>query len=194
MPNPFVFPSAEELENQRGDWKNLIEEEYILEITEVTIEHDKTSMYQKEEHDEWKVRLKVVSFANGEPAYYEDGTEPDPGQDITLLTWVNPTKMGMLPRPSKARKFLTSAFGKPLSSGVEMSSVEDLIGQRLIGRVYHKQDQKGNIRDRIDDFRPLRSRPPRKSSAAATASPVDPADLLAAAKKVFDEDTEDLPF
>lgn len=190
----LIFESAEELENQfTGDFKLLPEENYVLEISSIEIEKDKTSQFSPTPHDEWKVRLRVISFADGTAAYFEDGSEPEPGRDISLMTWIDPTKKGMVPRPSKARKFLTAALGLPVEARIELRSIEDLIGKRFVGRVIHKQDSKKVMRDRLDDFMPLRARPSRRPAPAATPTAdveADAASLLAKAQEVFGEDAK----
>lgn len=193
MAPALIFESAEELEAAYGgDFKLLPEENYVLEIAEIEVQKDKTSQFNTTPHDEWKVRLKVISFADGTPAYYEDGSEPEPGRDIRLTTFIDPTKKGMVPRPSKARKFLTAALGVPTEGRIELNSVEDLIGKRLVGRVVHKKDTKGVTRDRLDDFMALRARPARRPAAAKATEDVeaDAAALLAKAQETFGEDAK----
>jgi hypothetical protein len=191
----LIFESAEELESLRGEFKLVPEEEYILEVREIEIQKDKTSQFNPTPHDEWLVRFTVISFGDGTPAYYEDGSEPEAGQTIRLTTFIDPTKKGMVPRPSKARKFLTAALGLPTESRIELDSVEDLIGKRLIGRVIHKKDGKGVVRDRLDDFRAISRRPPRRGAAAAAPKATeeveaDAESLLAKAIETFGEDAK----
>ena len=195
---PLIFPSEEELASGGGnkDFKLLPEEDYVFEIAAIEVQKDKVSIYSKRDEndqpipeDEWLVRLKVVSFKNGDPIYYEDGSDPDPTRDVRLTTFVNPNKVGMLPQPSKARKFITSALNVPLGSRVEIDGPEELIGKRLAGRVYHKLDGKKVMRDRVDDFTTLRTRPPRKVEVKTDAEVQSEAvDLLAKAKDIFNED------
>lgn len=188
----LVFESAEELESLRGDFKLVPEEEYILEVREIEVQKDKTSQFNPTPHDEWLVRLTVISFSNGDPAYFEDGSEPEPGKPISLTTFIDPSKKGMVPRPSKARKFLTACLGLPTEARIELDSVEDLIGKRLIGRVIHKKDGKGVTRDRLDDFRAILRRPSRRPAAAKADADVeaDAAALLAKAQETFGENAK----
>lgn len=187
----LVFESAEELESLRGSFKLLPEEEYVLEVAEIEVQPDKTSQWNTTPHDEWKVRFNVVSFSDGTPAYYEDGSEPEAGTQLRLTTFIDPTKKGMVPRPSKARKFLTAALGLPTEARIELSSIEDLIGKRLIGRVIHKRDGKGVERDRLEDFRAQSRRPPKRQATRPTEEvEADAVDLLAKAQEVFGEDAK----
>lgn len=187
----LIFESAEELESAfSGDFKLLPEENYVLEISSIEVETGKTSKFAPEPHDEWKTRFKVISFADGTPHYFEDGSEPD--RDVTLITWFDPAKKGMVPRPSKTRKFLAAALGQPVESRLEVpGGLEGLIGKRLVGRVIHKADSKRVMRDRIDDFFPLRTRPARRPAAVKTEDvEADAASLLAKAQEVFGEDAK----
>lgn len=196
MSNPFlVFESADELESMYSgedrEYKNLPEDFYLLQIKSIEIQKDKTSQWQPEAHDEWKVGFTVISFQNGEPVYYQDGTEPEPGNDPYLVTFINPTKKGMVPRPSKARKFLTSALGLDVGARIELDSPEQLIGKRLIGRLIHKPDTKNPKmqRDRLEDFLPVRQRARPATAVPATEEVEANADnLLAKAAEIFGED------
>ena len=154
---PLVFESGEELESmfEQKDFKLLNEDFYILKVDSIEVQKDKTSQWQTTPHDEWKVRFEVISFQTGDPLYYQDGSEPDSDRPVYLTTFINPTKKGMVPRPSKARKFLTSALGLDVAARIELDSIEDLIGKRLVGRVIHKADGKGIARDRLEDFTPI---------------------------------------
>lgn len=170
------FGSAEELEAKRKQYPNLPEEEYILEVKDITIQKDKTSFYDTEKHDELMIGFNVISFKDGEPAYYEDGTEPDAGEAIRLVDWINPEKQGLFPRIAKARQFLAAALGLPVEGQLVLESYEDLVGSRLIGNVVHKTTPpkvaggKAIVRDRIDGYRALKSRPPRRGPAGAPAA------------------------
>lgn len=188
---PLVFESGEELETlfQDKDFKLLNEDFYVLQVESVEVQPGKTSQWQPEPHDEWKVRFDVVSFQNGEPIYYQDGSEPEADRQVRLTTFINPTKKGMVPRPSKARKFLTASMGLDVAARIELDSVEDLVGKRMIGRVIHKSDGKGIVRDRLEDFTAIRSRPARPAPVATTAEvESDASDLLAKAKEIFGDD------
>lgn len=189
----LVFESAEELESQfTGDFKLLPEENYVLEISSIEVETGKTSKFAPEPHDEWKTRFKVISFSDGTPHYFEDGSEPE--RDVVLTTWFDPAKKGMVPRPAKTRKFLAAALGVPVESRIELpGGLEDLIGKRLVGRVVHKMDGKKVMRDRLDDFFALRARPARRPAPAAVPTAdveADAASLLAKAQEVFGEDAK----
>lgn len=186
------FPSAAEMEEQysSGDreYKNLPEDFYILQIKSVEIQKDKTNQWQPTPHDEWKVGFEVVSFQNGEPVFYADGSEPEADRTPYLTAFINPTKMGMVPQPSKARRFLTAALGLDVGARVELDSVESLVGKRLVGRVIHKPDSKNAQiqRDRLDDFLAIRRRPTRTAAPAKTEDvEADAVDLLATAKEIF---------
>lgn len=189
---PLIFPSAEEMEAsyqaQAKDFKLLNEDFYILQITSIEVQANKASQYQ-EAHDEWKVSFEVISFQNGEPLYYADGSEPDPSRPVKLTAFINPTKVGFFPKVAKARKFITAALGVEAKSRIELNSYEDLVGKRLVGRVIHKPDSKGVTRDRLEDFLALRKRPQAPVAKPTTEEVEADADaLLAKAQEIFGED------
>ena len=191
MSAPIIFDSAEEMAARQGSFKNLPEEEYVLEVAEIEVLPDRTSQFNKTPHDEWKVRFNVVSFSDGTPAYFEDGSEPEPDRPIRLTAFIDPSKKGMVPRPSKARKFLTGAIGVPTEARIELDSVDDLIGKRLIGRVVHKTDSQKIVRDRLEDFRAISRRPARKVTPKADEEvTADAESLLAKAKEVFADEAK----
>lgn len=188
----LVFDSAEEMEAKR-DFKLLPEDEYVLEVTAIEVQHGKTSQFNTTPHDELAVTVRAVSFSNGDALYFDDGSEPDPTKPVTLRDWLDTTKRGMLPQPSRTRKFLTSALGIPTGARIELDSYEDLIGKRLIGRVLHKTNGKGVTRDRLVDYRPVRTRPTRAKKATEEVE-ADAEALLAKARETFGDDLAEASF
>lgn len=187
-------PSGEELAKNRGPFKLLPEDEYVLEVKEIEVQKDQKNPYKPDEpgRDTWLVRFRVISFSNGDPLVYDDGSEPD--GEARLTGFVDPTRFGLVPRASLFRKFATSAMGTPLDGPILIESFDDLIGKRLIGRVEHRKDREGNKRDRLVDFRPQRTRPARRkaeedpATAAESLIAVNKDEAEARARDIFGEE------
>lgn len=160
----YIFESKDEFEARRGsDFTLLPEDDYIVEVKEIEVKHDVPNQFKPDEKpgDRWNVRLRVISFSNGDDLVDVDGNPPD-GERL-FFAFLDPARRGLVPRPSKTRKFLAAALGVNVEDRIELNSLEDLIGKRMNVTIIHK-----NGWARPDDFRPIRKR-------------------LAAAPKVTDE-------
>lgn len=158
----FRMPSAEELAERAG--APLPEDEYLAEVIEVTIDKDNINPYTQEKRDQLKVKLNILSFADGTELVDVDG---NPLESYTLTTFIDPTKVGMKPQISKARKFFTSAMGVPTGSAIQLSGPEDLIGKRLIVGTLNKpsKDNPSVLYTRAQDFKSTKKqRPERRTS------------------------------
>lgn len=155
----FNMPSAEELALRAG--APLPEDEYLAEVTEVTIDKDNISPYTKEKRDQLKVKFNVISFADGSELVDISG---NPLESYTLTTFIDPSKVGMKPQISKARKFFTSALGVPVGAGINLSGPDDLIGKRLIIGTINKpsKDNPSVSYTRAQDFKPVKKQRPER--------------------------------
>lgn len=196
------IPSAAEYaENKGSDFSLFPSDDYIVEIKEIIVQKDKPDIYNPGKfYDELQVRMRVVSFANGDPLVDENGDDmPD---DRLFFAFVNPARVGLLPVPAYARKFFAAALGVSIEDRIEIEDFADLIGKRLIVVVIIKPNQKGVRKNKVVDFRPIRRRPTRKveaadpkAEAAAKLSEAATAPEVAkVAKEVFGDDMDDLPF
>lgn len=159
----FKMPSAEELAERAG--APLPEDEYLAEVTEVTIDKDNVNPYTKEVRDQLKVKFNVISFADGSELVDLEG---NPLDSYTLTTFIDPSKVGMKPQVSKARKFFTSAMGVPVGSAIEISGPDELIGKKLIIGTVNKpaKDNPSVQYTRAQDFKSVKKqRPERKAPA-----------------------------
>lgn len=157
----FKMPSAEELAERAG--APLPEDEYLAEVAEVTIDKDNTNPYTGEKRDQLKVKFNVISFADGTELVDNDGNALD---SYALTAFIDPTKVGMKPQVSKARKFFTSAMGVPVASSIEISGPEELVGKKLIIGTINKpaKDNPQVLYTRAQDFKPVKKqRPERKA-------------------------------
>jgi hypothetical protein len=210
----FRLSSEEELATRKSDYPNVPEDEYVLEVVAINVQKDQVNPYNNEKRDTLQVRLRPISFTDGTPAVYEDGSEVD--EDKLIFDFIDPTKTGMKPQPAKARKFITACKGVPLGAGLEVEEWSELVGSRVLGLV--SINDKGQ--NRVTSYRPLRRRPARAAGgddvAPARATPpanmpgeklsgrqraaapapsdedvkADNEDLLAAADRIFNDDEE----
>ncbi len=165
----FKMPSEQELAERSG--KPIPEDEYLAEVSEITIDKDNISPYTGEKRDQLKVKLSVISFADGSELVDVEG---NPLDGYTITTFIDPSKVGMKPQVSRARKFFTSLLGVPVGSRIEISGPEELIGKQLIVGTLNKpaKDDPTTRYTRAQDYKPVKKlRPERKASAPLT--PVD---------------------
>lgn len=128
------------------------------------------------------VALKAISFANGDELVDENGDVPQ--RDVLFFSFLDTTKVGLKPRPSNFRKFITAAFGQKPEASVNIDSWDELVGRRLIVVIKHN-----NGKHKVDDYQPIRA---RRRSAASTAEPkaAESSDeaVTDKAKELFGED------
>ena len=158
----FRMPSAEELAERAG--APLPEDEYLAEVVEVTIDKDNVSTYTGQKRDQLKVKFNILSFADGTELVDTDG---NPLENYTLTTFIDPSKVGMKPQVSKARKFFTSAMGVAVGSAIELSGPEELIGKRLIiGTINKPAKENPNVLyTRAQDFKSIKKQRPERKPA-----------------------------
>ena len=158
----FRMPSAEELAERAG--APLPEDEYLAEVVEVTIDKDNVSPYTGQKRDQLKVKFNILSFADGTELLDTDG---NPLENYTLTTFIDPSKVGMKPQVSKARKFFTSAMGVAVGSAIELSGPEELIGKRLIiGTINKPAKENPNVLyTRAQDFKSIKKQRPERKPA-----------------------------
>lgn len=188
------IPSEEELESQRGPERvPLGEDWYLLEVKEYQIKKRPNIYERTEEHpegvpaDNMQVKFNVISFDNGTALYDKDGNDVS---DRLAFDFIDIEKMGMKPKPSKARKFTAGCLGQPVAQALDFDSWDVLLGKRVVGHLIIKKNGKQGI----DDYRPVRIRPNRAGNAAApvdlpAAAPAAPAeDLSDKAREIFGEE------
>lgn len=198
---------AEYQENRSSDFSLFPADDYILEVSSVTIQKDKIDIFDKpaagrpqRTYDGLEVRFRVISFANGDELVDEDGNDIHPQRVPLFFDWFDPERVGLKPQPAKARKFFAFSTGVELEDRIDIDDFQSLVGKRLIGAVIIKANAQGIKRNKISDYRPIRTRRARPAApAVAPESKLAPEiDLPAEAKRIFNEDisadTDDLPF
>ena len=192
-------PSEEELEARGGDSKFTLmgEDNYLVEVKELKVEKRPNPYDNGKLRDTAMVKLTVISFENGEPLYDAEGNDTS---DRIFFDFVEVEKLGMKPRPSKARKFIAACMNQPVASAINLDDWQDLVGKRVIAHAIVKKNGKNGI----DDYRPVRARrrPNSESSApaplampgeslkGADAPAGDDIDLTAKAAEIFGEDAD----
>lgn len=183
----WTAPSEEELEAQGSntDFPVLGEDEYIAKVLSIELKKDQLNNFPSKNdkepfHDMLQVRGEVISFADGEPLVDKDGDELD-DVPATFLVWLNPKKRGMIPQPSKTRKFFAAVLGQPVGDPIAIDSFEDLIGKTFIVSL----KPNGSFNNAVD-FRPHKR---VRTRATTPRGPVEGTDIMAAAKEIFDEDS-----
>ena len=168
------MPSSEELASRGGDFQLLPEDEYVVEVKEITVNKDQRNPYNDEVRDTLTVKSKPIKFADGSPLVDIDGD--DVSDDKLVFDFIDPTKVGMKPQPSKARKFFTSCLGLPVGSGFDIEDYSELIGSRLIASVIVK-DGSGDKgpQNRVTAYRAIPKRPVRKAAVEVAEDDSDDA-------------------
>ena len=154
------MPSGEELAKQKGDFQLLPEDTYVFEVKDYEINKDQKNPYNDEIRDTLTVKLAPIKFADGSELVDIDGNEVKP--DKLVFDFIDPTKIGMRPQPSKARKFFTSCLSLTVESGFSIDDYDDLKGARLIGTVVIKTHPEKGKQNRVTDYRPVPKRPTRR--------------------------------
>lgn len=194
------IPSEEELQASGGDFAMMPEDLYVVEVIE---RQDKNGLvtpdtvmqpnpYNKtEEHPGGvprpvlNVALKAISFANGDELVDENGDVPQ--RDVLFFAFLDTTKVGLKPRPSNFRKFITATQGQKPEASVSVDEWSDLVGKRLIVVIKHN-----NGKHKVDDFQPIRARRRAAAKTEAAAEEAQPAASDDAvndkAKELFGED------
>ena len=186
-------PSEEDLANGQ-DFDVLPEDEYIAKIRSIEVAKDQPNKFPSKgdmgpTHDMLVVKMDAISFANGDDLV-DENDEPVEGP-VPFQTWLNPKKVGMVPQPSKTRKFFAAALGQALSDSIAVADFNDLVGKQLIVSL---KPNKGY--NNAQDFRSITRS--RRARATTPKGPVEGDELASRITAVTNEDaagnTDDLDF
>jgi hypothetical protein len=195
------MPSEKELAKRGGEYKLLPEDQYKFEVAKIEVKPDQRNPYNGEVRDTLTVQLRPISFADGSPVVDIDGN--DAPADKLIWDFIDPTKVGMKPQPSKARKFFTACLDLPVGSGFDLDDYQDLIGARLLGTLVIKGATADKPeQNKVTDYRALPKRPARRVSTdeveeqAVGTLPGEKKATTSKAKKAeaADEPADDLDF
>ena len=197
LPGTYI-PSEDELQSSGGDFAMMPEDLYVVEVIERKVKDldtpgtvEQPNPYNKTEdfpggvpRPVLNVVMKAISFANGDELVDENGDFPK--NDVLFFSFLDTTKVGLKPRPSNFRKFITAAFGQKPETSVNIDDWAELVGKRLIVVIKHN-----NGKHKVDDYQPIRT---RRKAAASTAKATDdaaaPADVPATDETVSDKAKE----
>jgi hypothetical protein len=191
----FNIPSEQELASRGngGNYSLLPEDEYLVEVKQIEVEKQPDTFNGGALRDVAKVRLGIVSFADGSPAVDVDGKEAN---DRLFFDFIDINKVGMKPRPSKARKFFAACLNQPVGDALTLSSFDELLGKRIVVATIHRTSQAGVTRNTITEYRAQRARtrptPAAGTTPAVSAPAEQPVDLASKAKEIFG--SEEVPF
>jgi hypothetical protein len=189
---PYI-PSAEELEARGGGQFTLMgEDSYRVRVKELKLSTRPNPYEKSDEHPNGRPRetaalkLDVLSFEDGSALVDQDGNETS---DRLFFDFIEVEKIGMVPKPSKARKFIAAALGQPVAQAIDFGDWQELVGKELIAHAIIKRNGKNGI----DDYRPIpaRLRNRRPSAPAPVELPgesikkADDVDITAEAEKIF---------
>jgi hypothetical protein len=182
MPQGWYAPSEDDLAAQT-DYDVLPEDEYIAKIISVEIKPDVMNKYPSKgdmepKHDMLVVKFEALSFVNGDPLV--DTDDQDIEGTVPFQAMLNPKKVGMIPQPSKTRKFFAAALGQPVGDTIKIDDWSQLAGKTLIVSL-----KPNNGYNNPQDFRALRK---SRTRGTTTKGPVDTTDLVEKAREIFDED------
>lgn len=197
----YSIPSESDYAEQGGggsDFKLLPADDYIVEVTQVTEQPNKKDIFADPDKPRFflglEVRLKPISFSNGDEVVDEDGG--DIVGSPLFFDWLDTERVGLKPQPAKARKFFAAALGVAIEDRIDLADFQDLVGKRLIAVVITKPNAKGVRKNKVSDYRPIRNRTRR--AAAETAPQAAPAGPLPnqveVAADAFSGADDDLPF
>ena len=191
------IPSEEELQAGGSDFTLLPEDIYVVEVTPKKLKDVNTPVtveqpnpYNKTEafpggvpRPVLQVAMKVISFANGDPLFDDNGDEVT--DERYFFGFLDTTKVGLKPQPSGFRKFLAAAFGKKVEESINIDSWEELVGKRMLVTMKHNKGK-----HKVVDYQPQRSRRRAAEAPAEAATETTSNDTAMAdkAKEVFGED------
>lgn len=179
----WYAPSEDDL-SKDTDYPVLAEDEYLATVLGVEIKKDVVNRFPTKgddgpTHDMLVVKMETTSFANGDPLVDEEGEDLD--QPVRFQAMLNPKKVGMIPQPSKTRKFFAAALGQPVGQEIKIGDWSELVGKTLIVSL-----KPNNGYNNPFDFRAVRK---SRSRGTTPKGPVSGDDLVAKAREIFDEDS-----
>ncbi len=176
-------PSEEDLE-AGGDFTTLPEDEYIAKVVSIDIAKDQPNRFPSKGdpnpvHDMLVLHGEALTFADGETLV--DVEERLVEGAVPFQVWLNPTKRGMIPQPSKTRKAFAAILGQSVGEPIDIGNFQELVGKTFI--VSLKPE---NGYNNAKDFRPIKR---ARTRGTTPKGPVDGDELVARAKEIFNEDS-----
>lgn len=163
----FRAPSAKEMA-ENSNFPLLPEDEYLGTVLSYEFQPQKPSPWNPAElRDQYLFKVRLESFADGSDL--EDTEGKAITGDFVLNAFVDHNRLGMVPQPSRARKFLAALLQQPIGDAIEIENFpDDLLGKQLYVATQNKPGKEGGEFTRPADYRPLKINRKRGSTAPAT--------------------------
>jgi hypothetical protein len=165
---PFRAPSAKEMA-ENSNFPVLPEDEYLGTVTGYEFQEKVPNPFG-EPRDQYKFKIRLESFADGAPLETREGEEVK--GEFTLNAFIDHNRIGMIPQPSKARKFFAALLRQPVGDTIEIENFpDDLVGKTLYVATANKPGKEAGVEfTRPADYRPIKIERNRKRAAAAEES------------------------
>lgn len=169
---PFRAPSAKEMA-ENSDFPLLPEDEYLGTVTGYEFQPQAPNPFG-DPRDQYKFKIRLESFADGSPLEDSKGNPID--KEFTLNAFIDPARIGMIPQPAKARKFMAALLRQPVGDTIEIENFpDDLVGKSLLVATMNKPGKEGGEFTRPADYRAVKIE--RKRRAAVEEEPEKAADV-----------------
>lgn len=164
----FRAPSAKEMA-ENSNFPVLPEDEYLGTVVSYEFQEKVPNPFG-DPRDQYKFKVRLESFADGTPLEDIKG-EPIKGEFV-LNAFIDHNRIGMIPQPSKARKFFAALLRQPVGDTIEIENFpDDLIGKTLYVATANKPGKEAGVEfTRPADYRPIKIERNRRRAAAAEES------------------------
>ena len=167
----FRMPSAKEMA-ENSIFPLLPEDEYLGTVVSYEFQPQKPNPFG-DPRDQYLFKVRLESFADGSPLEDEKG-EPVKGEFV-LNAFIDHNRLGMIPQPSKARKFFAALLRQPVGESIEIENFpDDLMGKTLFVATVNKPGKEpGQMFTRPQDYRPVKIERKRRQAEEAAEQPSD---------------------
>lgn len=158
----FRVQSAKEMA-ENSNFPVLPEDEYLGTVLSYEFQPQKPNPFG-DPRDQYLFKVRLDSFADGSPLEDKEGNEVK--GDFVLNAFIDHNRLGMIPQPSKARKFFAALMRQPVAEAIEIENFPDeLIGKQLYVATINKPGKEGGEFTRPQDYRPVKIDRKRRSTA-----------------------------
>ncbi len=155
------IPSKKELDEQGTEYTLLPIDDYLVEVD--AIEAETQPKYKKPEETEQvlKIKFRILKTRDGEDAKDEEG-EDATGRLLFFTANIESLGFQKDGTASKARQFLCFITGNDIESETEIKDEKTLLGEKIYAKVIKKENQKGEMQNRVVGFAPVKKKAPTK--------------------------------
>lgn len=159
----FRAPSAKEMA-ENSNFPLLPEDEYLATVLSYEFQPQKPNPFG-DPRDQYLFKVRLDSFADGSPLEDTDGKPVT--SEFVLNSFIDHNRLGMIPQPSKARKFFAAILRQPVGDSIEIENFpDDLVGKQLLVATMNKPGKEGGEFTRPADYRAVKIERKRRSAAA----------------------------